>query len=253
MKRIYSALFLCALSYNINAQSVSLPKAYITNSPIGTVENNGSSTAGFSFTESSGVEVPYLTSGKANVNIEVNLQYLQLQKFDVSMVTGSLLEYFTPVYNISTNLLTFEQNSNIPADWSGSVEFPIEVTQNSSKEEFYNGIDATITANDANTNADGNASTFTYTDASVLAVNDLNDLLFEVTPNPTTGIVNIKLQDSEDTKVELFDIIGKSIMTKNYTSLDNISFNIDYLPAAVYLLKVTSNGGATNSIKILKK
>lgn len=243
----------CIVSYNMNAQSVSLPQAYLSASPIGTLENNGTTTAGFSFSESSGVEVPHLASGQPNVNITVNLQYLQLKKFDVTSLTGSLLEYFTPVYNISTNILTFEQNSNIPADWSGNVEFPIEVTKNSSQEEFYNGINATITAKDANTNAEGNASTFTYTDASVLPVNDLNDLLFEVSPNPTTGIVNIKLKDSEDTTVQLYDIIGKSILTKNYSKLDNISFNIEDLPAAIYLLKVTSNGGATNSIKILKK
>lgn len=254
MKKNYAILILlCTIYFNINAQSVALPQSFITASPMGTVENNGSTTAGFTLTESSGQIVPATALGLPNVTINVNLQYVQLKDLDANLITGDLLTYFTVTYNSSTNSIIFKQNSDIPASWSGSVMFPIDAIQNSTQGNALNGFNANISAVDRDTNADGNASIFTYTDSSVLSVHKINTLLFQLSPNPTTDIINIKLDEVSDTKVELFNILGKNILTKQYTNLDKISLNIDYLSPAVYLIKVTANNGATNTMKILKK
>lgn len=254
MKKRYSILLLlCAITFIGNAQTVTLPQAYLSASPLGTEEKIGNDTAGFSFSETTGIEVPAFALGLPNTTINVNLQYIQLKDADVNLITGSLLDYFTPSYNSDKNLLLFEQKSDIPANWFGSVEFPIDVIKNSNKSESYNGINVNITSIDKNTKSPGKASAFTYTDKSVLYVDDVEPLFFNVSPNPTYGVINIKLENNDDSKVELFDLLGKKILTKEYNNLENVSLNIKYLASAIYLLKVTSKNGATNSVKILKK
>ena len=255
MKKRHSILLLllCASTFVSNAQSVTVPQAYLSSHPLVTEEKKANETAGFSFTETTGKEVPSTTFGLPNTTINVNLQYIELKESDVNLITGTLLDYFTPTYNADKNLILFEQKSDIPANWFGSVEFPINVTKNSSKDESFNGINVNIATIDKNTTSPGNASVFTYTDASVLNLDDAETLIFNVSPNPTYGVINIKLENNEDSTVELFDLLGKKILTKEYNNLENVSLNIDYLASAIYLLKVTSEGGATNSVKILKR
>ena len=248
---IFLIVLVCTTSFNSNAQSVSLPQAMIAATPLGTLENNGSSTAGFTFTETSGTDVPSIAFGEPNVSISVDLNYVELTDFDINLVTGSLLDYFTPSYDVPTSILLFKQHSLIPGDWSGAVEFAIDVIQNSTQAQSFNGINANIAALDANTNAEGNASVYTYTDESVLSVITVDALLMQVSPNPTSGVFTIALEQYSDAKVELFDILGKSILSKTYINRDTIPMNIDHLASATYLLKVTSNR-ASNTVKIIK-
>jgi bacillolysin len=77
---------------------------------------------------------------------------------------------------------------------------------------------------------------------------------FEVTPNPTNGIVTINLTTSDDVKVELFDMRGRKCFTNDYKN-SNLSFyqeiNLGQLEKGVYLLNVASKGkNATKKIVI---
>ncbi len=257
MKKNYAfviAAIMSFVSFSGNAQSVSLPEAQLSVAPMGSLENNGSAMASFSFSESSGVDVPSSINNGVNVKIAVSLKYLELTNADVSQVTGNLLDYFEVSYNEVNDVLRFVQTNDIPGDWYGKVTFPVSVTQNSTREESYNGFYANILALDSKTNGQGNTSIFTSTDASVLEVVDIEALTlpFEVIPNPTDGEFTIFLQNTNDTKVALFDLLGKEIFTKEYTALDRISLNIDHLASAVYVLKVTS-GGVTNNVQIIRK
>ncbi|WP_299059260.1 T9SS type A sorting domain-containing protein [uncultured Polaribacter sp.] len=276
MKKFNLILLLIVTSFISYAQSVSVTESYITSSPIGTVENNGTSTAGFTLSESSGVLVPATAiANLPNMSINVNLQYVKLKDDDIANITGVLLNYFDVTYSSINNSLSFKQNTELPANFSGSVEFDIDVIQNSNQDQSLNGFNINIAAVDKNTNAIGSGSSFTYTDASIpdalesnnteenneeeeetdssLSIDKVDNLLFQLSPNPTTGLVHIKLEDINDTKVELYNILGKKILTKKYFNVDKVSLNIDSLPAAIYLVKVTSNTGATNTVKILKK
>ncbi|WP_299059257.1 hypothetical protein [uncultured Polaribacter sp.] len=260
MKIFFLILLLCTLSSNFNAQSVT--QDYLSCSPIATLEIKGITTAGFSFSESSGIQVPYLIDGKPNVTIEVDLKYIPLKDFNITTLNGPLLQHFTPTYNSSTNTLLFTQKSNIPGSWYGFIEFPIQVTEDFGRAELYNGDNITINASDVKANpetnpegnvkrnerAKSNTSDFKYVDSSILREENLNDLTFEISANSTTGIVNITLENSEYTTVEIINDEGESILTKYYKYQDNISFNIDYLPAGEYSVKVTSNTNNKNTV-----
>ncbi len=163
MKKLaFLAMFFIA-GYTGFSQSVSLPEATINPAPLSTIENNGTGVAGFSFAESSGINVPASFLGGPNVTISVNFQYIELTDGDVTAITGTLLNYFTPSYDAGSNILTFLQNTEIPGDEFATVQMPITVIQNSSQQEAFNGFNANIAAIDGNTNAAGNAATFTYT------------------------------------------------------------------------------------------
>lgn len=257
MKKIY-ALFIfctaiCTFTFVSFGQSVLLPESSLSVTPMGTVENNGTAMAEFLFAETSGVDVPENAFGEPNVTINVNLQYVALSNLDISQITGTILDYFTAAYNSSENILTFTQSEIIPADWNGFANFPISVTQNSSQSESYNGFNANIAALDAGTNAMGNSSVFTYTDESVLNTVPIDPLNFSLSPNPTTGIFTINLANSNDTTVELFDILGKLVRLNTYTNTNTIVINIEELASAVYVCRVTATDGATNTVKIIRE
>jgi len=184
MKKIILIILFLSIINLGNAQSVSLPAATITPAPLESVENNGTGVGGFTFAESSGVDVPASAFGMPNVTVSVNLQYIELTAADVNGITGTLLDHFTVTYDQGNNKITFEQNSIIPGDWFASVNFPITVVQNSTQAEAYNGFNANIAAIDGSTNAQGNASVFTYTIAILPdAVDDA------VTTNEDTPVV----------------------------------------------------------------
>ncbi|MFZ4106313.1 M4 family metallopeptidase [Flavobacterium sp.] len=68
---------------------------------------------------------------------------------------------------------------------------------------------------------------------------------FTISPNPTTGIVLVKLSTSEDVKVDLFDIRGRKCFNtiyQNSNSIFNQEVNIGQLEKGMYLLNVTSEG-----------
>lgn len=241
-------------SFNAYAQSIAISEASLSESPLGTVENNGSAIATINLVESSGVNVRSLAANSSNVKINVSLKYLELTDADVSQITGSGMDYFTVTYDEDIDVLRFSQNDVIPGDWYGSISFPVTVTQNSTKEESYNGLYANIYSMHSKTNSEGNASVFTNTEASVLAVTNPEDLdlPFEVLPNPTDGPLTIFLANNNDAKVEIFDLLGKKIFTKEYSDMNEIDLNIDHLASAVYLLKVTSNG-VTNDVQIIRE
>ena len=75
MIKNYSKLLLLLVSIltiNSYAQSVSLPQASISVTPLGTVENNGTAIAEFVFVESSGVDVQSTSFDQPNVSINVD-------------------------------------------------------------------------------------------------------------------------------------------------------------------------------------
>ena len=150
----------------LNAQSVLAIDALVSPSPIASIEDNGVGTGCFNFAESSGLNVPAESfPGIPNVTISMDLQFFELTNNDLSEVTGTLLEYFTPSYDQAGSILTFVQNQEIPADWSGSMCAGITVTQDSDITEIFNGFNVNISATDVNTNSDGNTFYYTYTNA----------------------------------------------------------------------------------------
>lgn len=89
-------------------------------------------------------------------------------------------------------------------------------------------------------------STFTVTTA--IKTPTLND--FEVYPNPTSGIVNLKMNTSGDYHFVLLDMKGKVVQQSSFTSDTN--FDISQFTQGMYLLQVTNSLSGNRSIKLIK-
>jgi len=90
---------------------------------------------------------------------------------------------------------------------------------------------------------------------SALAVDDVSKEFTKVTvfPNPTNGMVSLKIENQEIQHVKVYSVFGKEVMhidSKNNHSLENI--NLTPLSSGIYLLKIKT---ATHSFtrKVIKK
>jgi len=73
-----------------------------------------------------------------------------------------------------------------------------------------------------------------------------------VYPNPTTGKLQINLGNSyKNTQVKVANVLGQTVLSKNYTQTKNISLNID-TASGVYFLTINADGNQT-TIKIIKE
>ena len=77
------------------------------------------------------------------------------------------------------------------------------------------------------------------------------DDAFTASPNPTSGIVN--LSGKPMTKVQVWDISGKLILTEDHNALSQIALNLSTFEAGIYFARIFGHSGNSNTIKILKK
>ncbi|WP_298507304.1 M4 family metallopeptidase [uncultured Kordia sp.] len=75
---------------------------------------------------------------------------------------------------------------------------------------------------------------------SVLSVEDIaNNNAFSVYPNPSNGSFSIKAaRNLGDVSVNVYDINGRSLYTKDVTLTGTIDFNLDSLQSGLYILQV---------------
>jgi len=90
-----------------------------------------------------------------------------------------------------------------------------------------------------------------------LTVDEFNVDSVEVSPNPFTESVNIKLANgiNDDYNINLFDINGRAIMSERFSATNGtitIS-NLDRLEDAFYFIKITNlNNNSSITKKIVK-
>jgi hypothetical protein len=130
--------------------------------------------------------------------------------------------------------------SNMPT--AGRLEIltntdPIAIALGGSIDSFYNAnIDNTTTQNYFNGQVSGQED-FQFDTLSVEQV-QLADESISVYPNPATNVLNISAQ-IDITKLVMFDVIGKQVISVENTK----TINVSKLNAGVYLLKITSSKG----------
>lgn len=79
--------------------------------------------------------------------------------------------------------------------------------------------------------------------ATSLGLNDTKKVDFSIYPNPSKSKLNINLaQNTNDTKIEVFDILGKRIHSQILTSMQS-SINASRWNPGVYLVKITNKTG----------
>lgn len=98
--------------------------------------------------------------------------------------------------------------------------------------------------------ASGSAVTTGNTCPLVLSSDNFAQSSLMVYPNPTKGFINI--QSLETVSVEVYDMIGKLILSKQ---IENEFQNLDLtnFPTGIYLLKATNTNGFTQTHKIIKE
>ncbi len=100
-----------------------------------------------------------------------------------------------------------------------------------------------------------NTANFTITD--VLGISDLDSSNFELFPNPTTGIVDIRFTSSSNkVSIVLYDLAGRKISEETEETITNAPFtktlNYQYLPKGIYFMKI-SDGDLISTQRLIKK
>ena len=71
-------------------------------------------------------------------------------------------------------------------------------------------------------------------------------------PNPTNGTLHLNSETSLIKEASVFDLLGKQVYKSNFSALNNVNLDLKSLQTGAYLLKVTSDSGKTETIKIMK-
>lgn len=108
----------------------------------------------------------------------------------------------------------------------------------------------------SSTDPSGNSSSGTYTvtviDEPVTGIDEVELLQFVVYPNPSEGLIHIKINAKESQlELRLFDISGKLLVTESHFNTDEFDFQIEELPG-FYLLEIETSLGKNKRVKVLK-
>jgi photosystem II stability/assembly factor-like uncharacterized protein len=72
------------------------------------------------------------------------------------------------------------------------------------------------------------------------------------TPNPTSGMLQVSNSNANITDVVVFDILGKQVYSAQFNALNEVNLDLTPLKTGAYILKATSETGATQTLKIMK-
>lgn len=76
--------------------------------------------------------------------------------------------------------------------------------------------------------------------ATTLGLDDETQNNFSLYPNPANDILNLKLANYNNTRVLIYDQLGREIMNKEINS-NETQFNVDEFPKGVYILQIHKN------------
>ena len=80
------------------------------------------------------------------------------------------------------------------------------------------------------------------------------DLQNQITayPNPTNGILNINSKTSSIKEASVYDLLGRNVHSIKFPALNNVTLDLKSIQTGAYILKVTSDSGTTETVKIMK-
>lgn len=88
-------------------------------------------------------------------------------------------------------------------------------------------------------------------DDALLSTSLYGNSKFEIYPNPSKGLFNIK-NLIEDTIVEVFDIYGKKVLSREINS-SNSFLDLSNYASGLYFVKILNQSGQENIIKVIKQ
>lgn len=168
---------------------------------------------------------------------------------DIDMVTTDGINYTLTqqLYSVNTSdgkvaKVKFRLNNDWAVNWGGK-SFPIGPIPG-------NNEDIEVTA-DGTYNITFNILTGVYDFGTPLGVKDFTAAGFKAYPNPTKNNWNITSANDNITSVQVYDMLGKSVMTLTPASKE-VSVNSTKLSKGIYFAKVyTAN--ATSTVKLIKE
>jgi hypothetical protein len=86
--------------------------------------------------------------------------------------------------------------------------------------------------------------------AGTLGVRAFNKGQTLVTPNPTTGKVNIT--SSGITEVSILDVTGKLLLTKTSSPVDEINFDLSQFNNGIYFARLSNVRGESETVRLVK-
>lgn len=71
-------------------------------------------------------------------------------------------------------------------------------------------------------------------------------------PNPTNGILHLDSEFSQIKETKLFDLLGKQVYDSKFQSLNKVNLDLSSLQSGLYLLKISTDSGKIDTMKIMK-
>lgn len=72
-------------------------------------------------------------------------------------------------------------------------------------------------------------------------------------PNPTNGQLKLNSAIAQIKEVGVFDLLGKQVYNAKFLGLNNVDLDLNSLQTGMYFLKVTTDTGTIETVKIVKK
>ncbi|MBL4670420.1 MAG: T9SS type A sorting domain-containing protein [Flavobacteriales bacterium] len=114
-------------------------------------------------------------------------------------------------------------------------------------------VDNTIYSSSTWGNIPASASFSTNCNPCSVGIEENNLSNLSVYPNPTTGSINIDLEETNSNiNLLITNTVGQVVLTQNYKSTHHINFDLD-APKGIYFLKLEIADGETKTLKVLKE
>lgn len=136
---------------------------------------------------------------------------------------------------------------SVPACWLTAPQFQTDdefiqwITINCDYDSLYSG------------NMSGVTNYFFSTQGSVGVNQPEIAFEMEISPNPTSAIINISMKEGDISRVELYDVTGRQCMVKSEVAASKTTLSLAHVPAGIYLARVQNSEGAVVTRRIVKE
>ena len=86
---------------------------------------------------------------------------------------------------------------------------------------------------------------------SVADINSVSDIL-SIYPNPSAGVFNLKLKNVSNISFDLYDITGKTIMSKVPVNRNEFTLDLNQYQKGMYFMKIKSDYGTTTKKLVIQ-
>lgn len=142
----------------------------------------------------------------------------------------------------------WDNGATFPDPTGASMELSINDLNSTANDDGANWAEATSSFGSGDLGTPGAVND----NASTLSVDsfDQNTVNFKVFPNPTNiGFVNITSSTNSDIAVDVFDVLGKQVMSE---TLNNSQLNVSGLNSGIYIIRLEQNNTAVTKKLVIE-